>query len=211
MLDWLIENVDLLNLIASWAMVAIWVVYLQVFLRSFRRQTLPKIVINRAAGSTLDASCFVSNMSPDAIYIESVIVEVACGERKFSSAVTEIDLRTEDDNSLDPKQRTFQGPLASAAYTSLGTFQHLVGTLSRHTGCDIDELQTAGLPLFIDISILADYASEKLLIGARRRFRATWEDGQWKLVGETPETRQIRSHRERRQISRSACAGDRAE
>ena len=89
MLLWLTANKELLNLIANWTMVAIWIVYLQVFLRSFQRQTLPKIVINRAAGSSLDAACFVSNMSPDAIYIESVIVELTCGEETFASAVTD--------------------------------------------------------------------------------------------------------------------------
>ena len=77
MLEWFAANSEMLNLVANWAMVIIWIAYLQIFLRSFRRQTLPKIVINRAAGSSLRASCFVSNMSSDAIYIESVIVKIA--------------------------------------------------------------------------------------------------------------------------------------
>lgn len=71
MLNWMTKNSDWLNVVANWAMVAIWIVYLQVFLRSFRRQTLPKIVINQAAGSSLDAACFISNMSSEAIYIEA--------------------------------------------------------------------------------------------------------------------------------------------
>jgi hypothetical protein len=52
----------------------------------------------------------------------------------------------------------------------------------------------------VQITILADYASENLLIGARRKFRATWVDGRWKLRAETPDTHQIRSSRERKRI-----------
>jgi hypothetical protein len=200
MLLWLTANKELLNLIANWAMVAIWIVYLQVFLRSFQRQTLPKIVINRAAGSSLDAACFVSNMSPDAIYIESVIVELTYGEETFASAVTDFKATNEDGDDQNAKRRTFQGPLAPSAYTSLGTFRCLLESLSERTGCDIDPFQLSNSPIFIDVSILADYASERHLIGAKRRFRATPEAGHWTLAGEALETQQIRSYSERRRM-----------
>lgn len=199
MLELISANSDLLNLIANWAMVLIWVVYLQVFLRSFRRQTLPKIVINRAAGSSLDAACFVSNMSSDAIYIESVLVELECGEKRLTSAVTDFETRDGQKDNPDPKLRTYQGTLPPSHYTSLGSFEYLISSVCRRIGHDVGALKSSS-PIFVEISILADYASENLLIGARRRFRATWAEGHWKLRAETPDTHQIRSHRERKRI-----------
>jgi len=201
MLDLISRNHELLNLAANWVMVAIWVAYLQIFLLSFRRQTLPKLVINRAAGSSLDASCFVSNMSSEAIYIESVIVEIEAGEDKLACAVTD-DLPIIENNAenRDPKLRTYQGALSPAQYTSLGKFDDLIGMVASQTGQDHDQLKSAGDSIAVEITIVADYASESLLIGASRKFRARWQGDHWKLSAETPGTHQIRSRRERRRL-----------
>jgi hypothetical protein len=199
LLDWISENNDLLNLIANWAMVAIWVVYLQVFLRSFRRQTMPKIVINRAAGSSLGAACFVSNMSSEAIYLESVLVEIECAGEKFSTTVTDFEFQEGEEINADPKLRTYQGTLSPSHYTSLGSFEYLIATAARRTRHDLGLLQSTNC-IFVQITIVADYASETLLVGARRKFRATWKSDHWCLTSETPETHQIRSKRERKRI-----------
>ena len=68
MVEWISENSDLINAVSSAAMLLVWVAYLQVFLHSYRRQLRPKIVVNRAAGTALESSCFVSNMSSESIY-----------------------------------------------------------------------------------------------------------------------------------------------
>lgn len=201
MLQWIADNNDLLNLFANWAMVVIWIVYLQVFLQSFRRQTLPKIVINRAAGSTLDAACFVSNMSSDAIYIESVLVAVEAGRDALSCTVTDFEFFDGEQGSDDPKLRTYQGTLGPSQYTSLGRFGDLIASVARRTDRDVERLKSAGGPIIVEITIIADYASEDQLIGARRKFGATWDGAHWKLSAETPETQQIRSRRERKRIS----------
>lgn len=200
MLEWLSGNSDLLSLVASWAMVAIWIVYLQVFLRSFRRQTLPKIVINRAAGSSLDASCFVSNMSSDPIYIESVIVSVEFGKDAIACTVTDFDFFDDQKKVKDPKRLTHQGPLAPSQYSSLGTFSYLIETVARRTGHDVKQMKASGESLEVEITIIADYASETLLIGAKRNFIGHWHDEHWKLAPETPDTYQVRSKRERKRI-----------
>lgn len=200
MLDWLIENTDTLNLAANWAMVAIWVIYLQVFLRSFRRQTLPKIVINRAAGSSLNASCFVSNMSSDGIYVESVIIEIRCGKSTFSAVVTDAEFDGGEE-SADPKSRTFQGTLGSSQYASIGRFDELIATATRRAGYSEDPLKSSSDVISVTVTILADHSSETLLIGAEREFSALWRDDHWKLEPVEPRTRQIRSKRERTRLN----------
>lgn len=197
MLQWITDNTDLLDLVASWAMVAIWIVYLQVFLWNFRRQTRPKIVINRAAGSSLDASCFVSNMSSDAIYIESAVVEVECGEAKFTASVT--DYEAEHDGR-DTKSKTFQGTLAPSRYASLGKFDELIRSVLKRTGNDPHSLFPPHDAIAVTVTILADHAAESLLIGAQRKFHTVWQDNQLKLVANEAGTRQIRSRRERRRL-----------
>lgn len=198
MFDWITSNSEWLNVIANWTMVAIWVLYLQVFLLGFRRQTLPKIVINQAAGSSLGAACFVSNMSSEAIYIESVIVDVKTNDHSLACTVTDFEFA--DDQAADPKLRTFQGPLPPSQYTSLGTFESLIDTASRRTGRDGDELKRSADMITVTITIIADYASENLLIGAKRSFTARADD-EWKLSADTLRTEQIRSTRERKRIS----------
>ncbi|WMT92801.1 hypothetical protein [Pelagibacterium sp. H642] len=208
MLQWISDNSEVLNLVANWAMVLIWIVYLQVFLLSFRRQTLPKIVINRAAGSTLDAACFVSNMSSDAIYIESVLVEIGAGDDTLGCTITDFEFFDGEKGSDDPKLRTYQGTLGPSQYTSLGKFEDLIASVARRTGHDVENLKSAGGPITVEITIIADYASEDQLIGARRKFRATWEGDHWKLIAETTETQQIRSPRERKRISELIAADE---
>ena len=206
MIDWIVEHSETLNLVANWAMVGIWIAYLQIFLRSFRRQTRPKIVINRAAGSSLQAACFVSNMSSDAIYIESVIVKLETGADTIVCRVTDFEDLGEQNATDDPKLKTYQGTLGPSQYSSLGKFKDLIGTAARRKGHDPDHLKGAGDAISVEITIIADYATEDLLIGARRRFRAKWRDDHWEMDEETPETQQIRSRTERKRISQMLAA-----
>ncbi|WP_332719263.1 hypothetical protein [Pelagibacterium mangrovi] len=208
MLEWFAANSEMLNLVANWAMVIIWIAYLQIFLRSFRRQTLPKIVINRAAGSSLRASCFVSNMSSDAIYIESVIVKIVNSTETIMCRITDFDAFDEHDENADPKLRTYQGPLPPSQYTSLGKFDDLVAMVARRKEIDHERLKSAGDAITIQITIIADYASEDLLIGAKRSFRAEWQHDHWRLAEESPETEQIRSRAERKRISQMLATID---
>lgn len=200
MWNWINTNVEVLNLGANVAMVLIWLVYLQVFLAGFLRQTRPKIVINRAAGSSLDASCFVSNMSSDAIYIESVIVKLSVGDDSMTGTVTDFEFPGDTAEAVDPKRNTHQGTLAPAQYVSLGRFGYLIETVASRTGHSADKLRSAGHPIAVEITIIADHAAENLLIGARRQFDAEWQDNHWKLSPSTPETPQIRSRAERKKI-----------
>ncbi len=199
MLEWLALNVDLLNLAANWAMVAIWVVYLHVFLRSFRRRTLPKIVINRAAGNNLGASCFVSNMSSEGIYVESVIIQIACRNNTFSATITDAEASGTDQSS-DPKSRTFQGTLGPSQYSSIGRFDDLIASATRRAGQEEDPLRSASEAMTVTVTILADYASDSLLIGAERRFVAEWQGDHWELEPVDLHTRQVRSKRQRRRL-----------
>ncbi|SDH16369.1 hypothetical protein [Pelagibacterium luteolum] len=197
MQEWIANNSDVINALSSAAMLLVWLGYLQVFLHSYRRQIRPKIVINRAAGSTLDASCFVSNMSSDAIYIESVIVTLRSTSKRYTLAVTDLE-ELEDSAPADPRQRTLQGPLGSGDYTSIGTFGDLIARAERAEGTSWSDPENEAV--LLDVTVIADHASEELLIGAQRRFGAEAKAGTWYVQAMTGKTQQIRSRRARKRI-----------
>lgn len=200
MFQWIVDHSDTVNAASSMAMLFVWMAYLQVFLRSYRRQVRPKIVINRAAGSALDAHCFVSNMSSEAMYLESVIVTVNNGEQTATHTVTDVDTLDGDQPPEDPRERTHQGPLRPGEYMSLGTFHELLNKVIRRQGEGRENLGASVKSVTLDVMIIADYSSEDLLVGANRRFKAERKGETWYLAAESAETQQIRSRRERRKI-----------
>lgn len=200
MFQWITDYSDTISAMSSMAMLFVWIAYLQVFLRSYHRQVRPKIVINRAAGSALDASCFVSNMSSEAIYIESVIVTLTCRRYNICHTVTDLEELDGDERPDDPRQRTLQGPFRPGDHTSIGTFDALIEKVVRKNDETLDHPKTSGDPILLEVMVIADYLSDDLLIGAKRIFEAEPQGPSWRLSAKTTETQQIRSRHERKKI-----------
>src|SRR5690606_32553313 len=97
-------------------------------------------------------------------------------------------------------------PLAPSQYSSLGKFDDLIAMVARRKNFDPEKLKSSGDAIAVEITIVADYAAEDLLVGARRAFRAEWQDDHWKLAEATPETQQIRSRSERKRIAQMLAA-----
>lgn len=197
MLEWVSDNGAALSVASNFGMLIVWVVYLGTFLRQYRRQTQPKIVINRAAGRSLDAECFISNMSTEPIYVEAIIVSFETEGKCWSATVTDIVRRDGEDIPDDPRQRTRQGPMRSGDYMPVGSFNGLLERFVEESpdleAIDNDDFEKASLR----VKILADYASEELVIGAERVFDFAQDGSDWFLRSGTS-THQIRSRRQRR-------------
>jgi len=206
MLEWISANNRGLTLLVSLAMLIVWLVYLQVFLGGYRRQTRPKIIINYGAGTALDACCFISNMSSEPIYVESIVATLTADGRSWSLPVTDVEPHDGGENAADPKKRTYQGPLMPGQYMEIGSFRGLLARVvqgGESDGAPAGErvnIDVLNGPVSAEILVLADYASEDLLVGARRRFTAFRDDGAWRMHSETVGTEQIRSKGRRRQI-----------
>ena len=89
MLDWIGENHSVVSTLSNVGMLLVWIVYMQLFLSSYKRQTRPKILINVGAGRSIDGRCLLSNMSSEAIYIESLIATMETGEGRWVYPVTD--------------------------------------------------------------------------------------------------------------------------
>src|SRR5690606_25677631 len=89
--EWMSQRQEFLNLLVNLGMLVVWIAYLQLFLANFRRQRRPNILINFGAGSGLSARCLVSNMSSEAIYIESIIAKLEGDGTTQTCAVTDLE------------------------------------------------------------------------------------------------------------------------
>ncbi|GHA13208.1 hypothetical protein GCM10007989_04740 [Devosia pacifica] len=206
-MQWLSSNTELLNLAANWGMLFIWVAYLHLFLQSYRRQTRSKILINRGASGGLDARCLISNMSSDAIYVESIIATLEAGDRRWSASVTARELSDDSARPNDPRELTFQGPLGAGDYLDAGAYGELLDrALDKDRGQSAETLRRLESPVTAQIDVFADYASEDLMIGARRRFNLVEHEGVWQLRPQRMQTQQIRSKSERARIADQLAA-----
>ena len=198
--DWLQNNANVISAASSVAMLVVWVIYLQVFLGGYRHQVRAKIVINRAVGRTLAAHCFISNMSSQAIYLEAVIVTLECADYRVSVRVTDFN-PGDAERPSDPRRETHQGPLHSGNQTWIGTFDTLIERVADSQGVTPGDFTASGRTITIEVMVVADYLSEDLVVGAKRRFVAEWRGDTWLVRPLTIQTEQIRSRSERRRLT----------
>lgn len=204
MLDYLGNNSDVINVILSMAMLVVWMVYLQIFYMLYARQRRSKILINKAAGNTQKSHCFVSNMSAEIIYIDSVNVTLKNSEDSWSAYITDFDDLSPDQSDKRVQDMTHQGPMQSGNFYDLGSFTDIINWAVKYSNAPKDFLQQDNFALVI--RLVGIYGSEKLPVAAEREF--TCINGAIEPV--KVETDQIRSYLKRRKISkdlRSAYQG----
>jgi len=204
MLDWIDGNSQTINAIINLCMLFVWVAYLQVFVSNYKRQQRAKILINLGSGLGLNNRCLVSNMSSEAIYINSIIIEEECGGVRHSAAVTELDDIEGWEHASDINLWSRQGPLKPGEMRDMGSFASMLDhALNVRPRRDTEGKEALTIADAFSVVVFANYASEDLMVGARRRFHILSDGGTVRLRPETVGTIQIRSRRERRKIERS--------
>ncbi|MCB5175230.1 hypothetical protein [Microvirga lenta] len=197
MWNWIANNHQVIGALANIAMLFVWIAYLQVFVSSYRRQKRSSIMINRGAGSGLEARCLISNMSAEAIYIESLIATVETKEGRWSCPVTEL-----QEGRSDLELATRQGPVQAGQFVDIGSFRSLIEPVLRPGAGPRGAVAADGLdgPAAVEIKVIAVHGSEDLLAGAIRRFDLIRQEGRLLLRGHTVGTQQIRSRRQRERL-----------
>jgi hypothetical protein len=183
--EWIARHSDAISALTSGGMLVVWLVYLQVFINSYRRSLRATLVIARGPGKGLSARCFVANMSSGAIYISSVQVRLSLEGEEITSAVTNID--TQDGG-------TKQGPLADGECRDIGSFEDLIGHAFLAAS------REPGPVASVTIEVVGIYGSEDLPVGARRTFDVRREESTAFVRGENIRTEQIRRKRDRRKL-----------
>lgn len=196
---WLFEHPGFISALTGFGTLLVWLIYLQVFISSYRRQTRAMLLIARGPGNGLDARCFLSNMSSGAVYVQSVQGKLETQECTLAYPMTDM-LDFKGHAFADSRLRTRQGPLGSGEIMDIGSFSDLVHRVlhDRRKVFDMDLPEDAVRA--ITIEVLGIYGSEDLPIGAARRFVVDHNHGRSSVKGEGLETKQIRKRRQRRRL-----------
>lgn len=166
MLQWLSQNTQLISIGLSFAMLIVWVIYLQLLLVQFRAGKRSTILITRAAGRGLRSRCLVTNMSSQPLYVSSLIATVHAKGRSIELALT--DLRElPGDLGEDPRSTMGQGSLSTGQFMNIGHFDDIVATLLE--GNDETDITQEDVEQF-DLTVVALYGLDDVPVGATRSF-----------------------------------------
>ena len=111
-----------------------------------------------------------------------------------------------DDPSLDGRPKTYQGPVAAGDYIDIGTFEDILGRAGWQALPD--HRRSRSRPIELELTVIATYRSEDLIVGATRCFEleendAGTDDTGWTIKARTADTRQIRSKTERKALHKA--------
>lgn len=196
MFQWLDDHSAALSVLANIGLLLVWFTYLHLFLVAHVRQRRPNILINRGAGTTLDAHCLISNMSAEPIYVQTIIASMKNDSENWTAAVTDMEELTGDQIG-HASEATSQGPLGVGEFMDVGTFARLAQRAGRQAGVDTKNL-CRDYDVF-KVTVVAAYGSDKLSVAACREF--SLEEGR-RLNPKTVSTIQVRSRRRRKEIDR---------
>ncbi len=115
--------------------------------------------------------------------------------------MTDVERLDGEPPSRDPRQNTLQGPLRPGGFMPIGSFRRLIERVLRARGGDMVRVEDLPDSITLELQVFADYASEDLLVGAKRRFDINRRDGALCLHAPTLVTEQIRSRAERKQLA----------
>jgi len=204
MLETLKEHAPLVAAVSSIGTLTIWAIYLHIFVSSHQRHVKPMLVINRGEGRTLEARCLVTNMSPEPVHIQSVVVRLHTSDALHTAYITDAEDIRRSGNQSGWQRMTRQGPLPPGTMVDMGSFACILD-YAAHVCADEEHFKGSKLASrveCIEISILGIYGSEDLLIGATRKFEPDHGNEPLELRAADALTSQITKRRERRRLSR---------
>jgi len=177
--NWLSQHSSSITALTNIGTLLVWLFYAQLLYLNFRRQRQPKIIINRGGGRSLKARCIISNMSPEAIFIEHIIAVLYTDKERYSKNLTDVEGLEECDNVKNQLvEMTRQGPMGSGSYTDIGFFEDIISRVLKAHGIPADGCRTTdGTELkAIELRIIAIYGSEDTPVGSLRKFNIKMDE-----------------------------------
>ncbi|SFG98950.1 hypothetical protein SAMN04488020_105236 [Palleronia marisminoris] len=132
MFDFMAQHSDVISVIVNIILTIVWIVYLNLFFISHRRQKSPMILIRRGAGTGPEARLFISNMGAEPIYVSALIADCYSGDKVTTAYITQNDHISAEELST-PDAATNEGPLGSGDYLDAGSFDSLMKRIERHS------------------------------------------------------------------------------
>ena len=195
MLNWIAQHSSALQVFLNGLMVLIWILYLQVFLTSFRRQRRSDVLITLGAGVGLSARCFVTNLGLEPVYLLDLLIEIETEKGTHNARITD---RTEltDEELNNPAEATNQGPLKSGEFIDIGNFETLIKRASSRRQTYHPEADVFS----IEITALVATATTSSLAGASRKYMVRSREGKIHLFPTEIIATQVRSRAGRRRL-----------
>lgn len=138
-------------------------------------------------------------MSAAAIHIHSLAARLGHSEEETLAAATDL-VGQDEDQPPDIRDATLQGPVAAGAFRDIGTFESILERAGWSS--DLGSGEPSKSPVELELTVLASYRSEDLIVGARRSFDIAPDSGTggWTIKPRSTGTVQIRSKSERRAL-----------
>jgi len=207
MLQTLTQHAALISAAMTCVTALIWIVYLSFFLRSYRRQQRPSILITSGGGRDLDAHCFVTNLGLEPVYLLDVVIDLIEPNGNVVRAV--IPERNERWNEAcpgeedDARRATNVGALSSGGERDLGRFRTLIDRACTENPAIRTEVAFKGL----EVTVITVTASQAELCGASRCYRIEHrEDGKRRLRPQSIKARQLQGYFARKSLTRLLTA-----
>ncbi|MGB3797653.1 MAG: hypothetical protein WA957_15285 [Alteraurantiacibacter sp.] len=157
--------------------------------------------MTRAAGKGIRSRCLITNMSPQPVYITSLLGTLHLADRTIELALTDLRELPEEELRQDARSQMGQGSLDTGEYLVIGHFEEI--TQAMLDANDETEVVVSDV-LRLDLIAVALVASEKLPIAASRSFEFEQRAEQGtKVQPLSIATRQITKKRERRALMKT--------
>ena len=196
MLGFIATHSDVINAIANVAIVLIWVVYLQLFLVTLRRQRRSAIRIDRGVASDEHARCIVTNMGQEPVYLLAIVADFGDAAHCARAVVTDRDELADKEVSVE-LERTNQGPLSQGQALDVGSLADLLQRARARLDVKIEQAEIERM----SVTAVAISNEAAHLVAAQKTFAADHrQDGRVLFTPETVLTRQVRSRWKRRDL-----------
>lgn len=176
MLDYLTNNYTVVASLTSIGTLLVWIFYAQLLFNSYRRQRLPRVLINKGVGEEyIDSPCLICNMSQEPVFLYFMMVKLKTSSGTYTTPMTdrEGDELPDSEGELTLRYKTRQGPLHTGECLEFVTFRRMIQRLLDCADLDIKDGSplAAGLKLdWLEVHVVCIYGPERKPFGAVRRF-----------------------------------------
>lgn len=185
MLEFLADNVELINAFLNAVMVLIWVTYLQIFLVSHRRQSRSVIHIDLGAGKGAQSRCLVTNLSAATLYVQGIVADIAQDSQTSRVLVTE---RDEIDHDSDaPMAGIDRGPIEPGQTADIGSLSDLIDRARIR----LDEVWSFDQIDSITLTVVAISGQVERIVGASKEFHIEHQEKSTLFSAQSVLTRQL--------------------
>ncbi|MDP0500941.1 MAG: hypothetical protein Q7P63_12675 [Verrucomicrobiota bacterium JB022] len=158
--QWISSHHNLLTVLTNAAMLAVWVVYAQLLLRTYKQQRKPRMVISSSTGKKGGSRILACNLSARAVFVETVMLRLSLeGDKKTERFIDESVVGQEELDGLF-------GSVQPGKAVELGPILGLIANAwqEKKESLPVEDYRE------VEIVVIGFYAENRIPFAAGRRF-----------------------------------------